>query len=270
MVKHVFKYTNYVLALVLILWVVLGYNILPFFIGSLSIYLGLFIAYIVSNRTIRFQSDSQHKPYRILISEQKLKDSSQSVDAKQEADPNEHSDDMEEEGYDEEQDPDLYIDDLDDEVQDYTFHDQQDAPSTTGFDTEYRQSKLNKVLEVVNKIPRMGGIEFEEFLRDLYDALGYVVYKTDINDQGADLIVLNGEEKIVIQAKRYKNKVSNSAIQQVYTAKAFYDCHKAIVITNSEFTKSAREVAEKVGVELWDSASLQTMLSSMKSMISKT
>jgi len=270
MIKRITKYTNYILSLVLLIWVALGYNIIPLAIGAASIHLVLFVIRYASSKKIKIEGEEvAESPYRILISS-RHKESPINAAAKGDIkesgalDVFEITDEdfeFEVEGYDEEED--TY--DTDEESEASVGERTERNTGISDFDVQYRRKKIDSVLERVGKVPKMGGIEFEEFLRDLYDALGYVVHKTDINDQGADLIVMHGGEKIVIQAKRYKNKVNNSAIQQVFTAKAFYECDKAIVITNSEYTKSAREVAEKVGVELWDATSLQSMLSSMKS-----
>ena len=42
------------------------------------------------------------------------------------------------------------------------------------------------------------------------------------------------------------------AIQEAVAAKGFYDCSKAMVVTNSFFTSEAKILAEKNNVELWN------------------
>lgn len=69
-------------------------------------------------------------------------------------------------------------------------------------------------------------------------------------DQGADLIVYIEDIKIVIQAKHYSGKVGNYAVQEVHAARGYYHAHLAIVVTNSDFTKSARELAAELEVML--------------------
>lgn len=58
--------------------------------------------------------------------------------------------------------------------------------------------------------------------------------------------------KIVIQCKNYKSKVGVAAVQEVYAAKTYYHATRAAVATNSSFTKNARELARRCGVELWE------------------
>src|SRR5699024_6069224 len=89
-------------------------------------------------------------------------------------------------------------------------------------------------------IDKMDGLQFEAYLKVLLKKLGYKSkITTSSHDFGADLIMNNNRKKIVIQAKRYgyKNKVSLDAIQQVYTAKTYYNADESVVITNSTFTK---------------------------------
>jgi HJR/Mrr/RecB family endonuclease len=113
----------------------------------------------------------------------------------------------------------------------------------------------------INDIDMMTGEEFEYFLKDLFIRLGYDAEVTQLSgDQGADLIV-EKDNRIVIQAKRYSNKVSNSAIQEVIGAKKYYNAKKAMVITNYYFTKSAKELAEINDVILWNRDMLKEKVS---------
>lgn len=46
--------------------------------------------------------------------------------------------------------------------------------------------------------------------------------------------------------------VGNKAVQEAYAGANFYDCDRAMVMTNLTFTRAATELAEKLEVELWD------------------
>jgi len=120
----------------------------------------------------------------------------------------------------------------------------------------------------MNEIDNMDGFEFEEYVARLLKNLGYVkTYVTKKSgDLGADVIAVDSKNvKVAIQCKRYgiKNYVGNNAIQQIHTAKDYYDCHKAIVITTSYFTKTAFQMAQKLGVELWNRKTLKEKISSI-------
>ena len=71
-------------------------------------------------------------------------------------------------------------------------------------------------------------------------------------DQGVDIVARKGSELFAVQCKCYKKPVGNKAVQEVYAGMTYYGCTSAAVMTNSVFTDSAKELAESLGVELWD------------------
>ncbi|WP_066314558.1 restriction endonuclease [Bacillus sp. FJAT-29814] len=112
------------------------------------------------------------------------------------------------------------------------------------------------------EIDKMTGIQFEEFVENLLKKSGYTNVETTkaSGDEGVDIIAYRNGKKIAIQCKRYKAKISNSAVQQVYSGKSFYDCHEAYVITNSQFTENAVTLARKLKVKLIDRERLFDMV----------
>ena len=48
----------------------------------------------------------------------------------------------------------------------------------------------------------------------------------------------------MIQAKRWNGKVPNKAIQEVVAANAHYSCDEAWIVTNSNLTRQAHELAK--------------------------
>ena len=88
----------------------------------------------------------------------------------------------------------------------------------------------------------LNGDEFERIIAKLYRKKGYHVRKTPIGkDQGVDLIVRKGKLKIIIQAKNWQSKVSNTDILKTAGARQMQNATYALVITSSHFTKSATE-----------------------------
>ena len=59
--------------------------------------------------------------------------------------------------------------------------------------------------------------------------------------------------------------MSNSAVQEAFSAKAFYGKDIAVVMTNSYFTRPAQEEAAKIHVKLWDKDKLQILLKNSQS-----
>jgi Predicted endonuclease distantly related to archaeal Holliday junction resolvase and Mrr-like restriction enzymes len=128
-------------------------------------------------------------------------------------------------------------------------------------DNRYRErliqdkEKLSKTIlnSHIFEIDKMEGVEFEKYLKILYEKDGYNVKTTPIsNDYGADLIIQKYDIKTVVQAKRSQGKVGNTAIQEVVAAKYHYEADRAIVITNSYFTDNAKRLAKSNDIELID------------------
>lgn len=128
------------------------------------------------------------------------------------------------------------------------------------FEKYFDSSKVGKHLTLPD-YSSLNGIEFESFLKKIFEIQGYIVTQTkSTGDQGADLILLKENEKTTVQVKKYTGKVSNKAIQEVVASKKYYDCKKAIVVTNSEFTSSAIRLAISNEVVLWDSNKLKQVV----------
>ncbi|PEZ02506.1 restriction endonuclease [Bacillus sp. AFS018417] len=131
----------------------------------------------------------------------------------------------------------------------------------------YRMIQERRILKQMAKsgiryIDKMDGHQFEVYLKALFRELGFRPEVTQqSNDFGADL-VFKGKNRIVIQAKRYgmKNRVGISAVQEIYAAKAYYRAHEAWVVTNSVYTKQAKELAVACDVKLIDRIELQKLI----------
>ncbi|MCL2655762.1 MAG: restriction endonuclease [Coriobacteriia bacterium] len=114
----------------------------------------------------------------------------------------------------------------------------------------YQQQKL---LQDYHRINAMAGVEFEYFLKELFSRLGYSVELTPAsNDYGADLLISKEGNRSAVQAKCYSGSVSNTAVQEAFTAKEYYGTNSASVVTNSTFTRNATEMAARTGVSLID------------------
>jgi restriction system protein len=105
----------------------------------------------------------------------------------------------------------------------------------------------------IEDIDGMDGIQFEHYLKELYLSRGYAAEVTSASgDYGADLLLKKDGKKIVVQAKRYAKDVGIKAVQEVMGAKSYYQAEEAWVVSNSYFTKAARELASKGQVLLVD------------------
>ena len=105
----------------------------------------------------------------------------------------------------------------------------------------------------LRSIDAMDGTQFEEFLAVMFVHLGYHVQHVGTShDFGADLVVTSPRQRIVVQAKRYAGNVGIGAVQEVLGAVQYYRGTRGMVVASSGFTESARELAGRSGVELWD------------------
>lgn len=72
-------------------------------------------------------------------------------------------------------------------------------------------------------------------------------------DYGADVIARGFLfTKIVVQCKHYSKPVGVRAVQEVNAARQYYGASRAAVATNSTFTRQAKQLAKRCGVELWE------------------
>lgn len=122
-------------------------------------------------------------------------------------------------------------------------------------------SDLNNQFYTIEYIDSLDGFEFEDYLDGLFKSYGYTCEELPYtNDYGADLIISKGGDRIVIQAKNYSGNVGNKAVQEVISAKSYYKCEVAMVITNSQFTRNAIEMAKNTDVILIDRFKLINIL----------
>lgn len=115
----------------------------------------------------------------------------------------------------------------------------------------YRNHRISK--SGMFEIDKMTGSEFEQRLAILFENLGYTVEKTGgIGDFGVDLVIEKEGVRTAVQAKCYNTKrVHPDSVQQVYTGMNSYHCQRAMVVTNSNFTREAWQLAKSVNVKLW-------------------
>lgn len=100
----------------------------------------------------------------------------------------------------------------------------------------------------------MTGYEYEVKCAKLLESKGFtkVSVTPGSGDQGVDIIAYKGGKKFGVQCKYYEGSVGNKAVQEVFAGAGFYGCDEKLVITNSTLTKPAMELAQKLGVQVWE------------------
>ena len=99
----------------------------------------------------------------------------------------------------------------------------------------------------------MDGLAYERYCAARLKLYGYtdIVVTKGSGDFGADIIATDREgNRVCIQCKKYQGGVGLDAVQEVHTSRSHYGCERAMVITTSNFTPSARQQAQECGVEL--------------------
>ncbi|KGA98799.1 hypothetical protein AJ85_01665 [Alkalihalobacillus alcalophilus ATCC 27647 = CGMCC 1.3604] len=131
-----------------------------------------------------------------------------------------------------------------------------------------KKQKYDLMKITIRDIDRMSGHEFEDYLLVLFAAIGVgTIYQTKKSrDFGADMVFYNEEnEKVVLQAKRYTDKLGLSAVQEIYAARAFYEAEKSIIVTSTDkISDPCYQLAAATQVGIIDREGLDELLKSFK------
>jgi len=115
------------------------------------------------------------------------------------------------------------------------------------------------------EIESLSPAKFEKLVVLVLQKLEYETTHISLaNDIGIDIIAKKSHETIAVQVKKYENRRINLAmIYHTYGAAAYYGCSKAVIITLSELTSKAEQVAKKLNVEIWGRATLLNHVASL-------
>jgi restriction system protein len=103
----------------------------------------------------------------------------------------------------------------------------------------------------------MSGPQFEAFVADLFRAMGYrASVLGGAGDQGVDVIVDYGGQRVAVQCKNYKRAVGNKPVQEVFAGARHHRCQQAWVVAPLGYTRGAFELARSTGVSLFDASSV--------------
>ena len=117
-------------------------------------------------------------------------------------------------------------------------------------DREYVRSGLAEIDE-------MAGVEFEDYVAARLRTSGWTVASTAASgDYGVDLVAQRDGDRVAIQCKRHGRSIGVSAVQQVVSGALHHDCADTMVVSNQEFTRAARQLADTHGCELVGRAEL--------------
>lgn len=113
-----------------------------------------------------------------------------------------------------------------------------------GVIVKYRQNQRKLRALDIAAIDTMDPLEFERYVAKLLQHRGFTqVRLTEKYDYGVDILAHKDGITWGVQVKRYSGLVKAEAVRQVFTALVRYKCDRAMVITNSTYSRPARELA---------------------------
>ncbi|ANO47986.1 helicase SNF2 [Flavobacterium columnare] len=121
-------------------------------------------------------------------------------------------------------------------------------------------------IQTLTDIDRLTPNLFEATIGALYNKQGFEVYLTPYsNDKGVDVVVLKNGENYLIQAKQTKSLVGNDAIQEICTAKKYYEDRfkeqfQLLTITNNDYSSSATLLAKSNDITLLNRGHLENLV----------
>lgn len=101
------------------------------------------------------------------------------------------------------------------------------------------------------KIRNMSPREFEFFVADIFERLGYSVKITQATrDGGHDIIATKADPipfTLIVECKHWgeKHKVDVSVVRSVYGVQMAEQANQSVIVTSSKFTRDARKFAEE-------------------------
>ena len=101
------------------------------------------------------------------------------------------------------------------------------------------------------------GKQFEVYMGRFFIYQGNRVTFTKAGgDYGADLVIERDGVRTVVQCRQRKENTGVDGVQAVNSAKEVYHATRALIVSTSEFTKSALNLAKIHNVECWDGRQL--------------
>ena len=126
------------------------------------------------------------------------------------------------------------------------------------------KSKLTPL--TIIDIDRLNPNLFEACIAALYKKQGFEIYLTPYsNDKGVDVVVQKNDENYLIQVKQTKSIVGNDAIQEICTAKNYYENKfnarfELLTVTNNDYSSSAKILAKSNSIQLLNRSHLEMLI----------
>lgn len=97
--------------------------------------------------------------------------------------------------------------------------------------------------------------EYEKLVSEHLAEKGYQVDLTPYSgDYGVDIFTKSDKEKIVVQVKMFGSttrKINRRMVMELHGAKDYFDCNKAMIVTDGDILPDAKEVADKLDIDIY-------------------
>lgn len=114
----------------------------------------------------------------------------------------------------------------------------------------YKRDDFTSV-EIADKLRSMSGVEFEEYVGSIFKALGFAIEFTPVSgDHGIDLILRRGNQRVVVQCKRWEGSVGEPVVREFLGAMTSIGVKEGFLITTGEYTAQAIEFGKQNGIRL--------------------
>lgn len=167
-----------------------------------------------------------------------------------------------------------------DEILDNLLNNKKALASNTLFPTEQAEVRPDELFEnifgfesetkteglTIQQIDKLNPNLFEAAIAALFKKQGFEVYLTPYsNDKGVDVVLLGDQDSYLLQVKQTKTLVGREAIQEIYTAKTYYENKfnvkfKMTAVTNNDYSSTATMLAQSNFVELVNRQQLIKMI----------
>jgi HJR/Mrr/RecB family endonuclease len=118
----------------------------------------------------------------------------------------------------------------------------------------------------INQIDNLNPYLFEAAVAAIFNKQGFQVHLTPYsNDKGVDVVLLSENDNYLFQVKQSTSLVGRDAIQEIYTAKNYYENRfnvkfKLSVLANNEYSSTALVLAASNSVNLINRNQLKDLL----------
>ncbi|WP_260744590.1 restriction endonuclease [Mycobacterium sp. SMC-2] len=120
-----------------------------------------------------------------------------------------------------------------------------------GWATRRQWPRGGRADATMRAIDAMDGVAFEGYVAARLRRAGWrVKFTPPVGDYGVDLIAEKGGHSVAVQCKRYGKSVGVAAVQQVVSGARHHGCTRSIVVSNREFTRAAKQLANTHGCQL--------------------